>query len=228
METIDGEALPASIRQGYAYVAERADVSFGAWREAMRLGHEAFVESHLAEGREVPTTDRFVDALGRVGVEDAALALELSRVYMGVIREAVRFPEHHPSLLKTLRARARLGLCSNFSHSHTAQEVIDAGGFRQHLDAIVVSDAFGLRKPRREIFESTLAALGVSAGEALHVGDSLRADIGGAVPLGIRTAWVTRRIPDIKHALEDHTGPPPDHTIADLAELPALLDALDR
>jgi len=56
--------------------------------------------------------------------------------------------------------------------------------------------------PVRELaaqVEAVLAELGVAPAETLHVGDSLSADIGGAAPLGIRTAWITRRI--------ERTGP---------------------
>jgi FMN phosphatase YigB (HAD superfamily) len=57
------------------------------------------------------------------------------------------------------------------------------------------------------------------------VGDSLRADVAGAAQLGMRTAWLTRRVKDPRAALAAHEGPAPDFTIADLAELPALLRA---
>ena len=68
-----------------------------------------------------------------------------------------------------------------------------------------------------------LARLGVAPEQALHVGDSLRADVVGAAGLGMRTAWLTRRVKDPRAALEAYTGPAPDFTIRDLAELPGLL-----
>jgi putative hydrolase of the HAD superfamily len=83
----------------------------------------------------------------------------------------------------------------------------------------------GWRKPRREIFEALLGDLGLAPGDVLHVGDNLEADVGGAAALGMRTAWLTRRVSDPSAARERYPGPPPDFTIADLAELPALLDA---
>ena len=69
-----------------------------------------------------------------------------------------------------------------------------------------------------------LDELGVSPAETIHVGDSLRADVGGAAALGIRTVWITRRIADPSAALAAHRGPPPDWSIHDLAELPRLLE----
>ncbi len=74
-----------------------------------------------------------------------------------------------------------------------------------------------------EIFEAALAALGVAPDEAVHVGDSLKADVAGAAALGIRTVWITRRIADPAEALAKYEGPAPDATIADLRELEACL-----
>ena len=90
---------------------------------------------------------------------------------------------------------------------------------------MVVSDAFGLRKPHRDIFGEVIGRLDVSPEETLHVGDSLRADIGGAAGAGIRSVWITRRVRDPRRRLEEHEGPAPDHSIEDLAE---LLDLIER
>jgi hypothetical protein len=43
----------------------------------------------------------------------------------------------------------------------------------------------------------------------------------------MRTAWITRRCPDVAAALHAHRGPRPDHVIRDLAELPPLLGVED-
>ena len=78
---------------------------------------------------------------------------------------------------------------------------------------------------RRANLERVLGDLDVGPHEAIHVGDSLKADVGGASALGIRTVWVTRRVKDPAKALADHPGPKPDHQIADLAEVVEFLDA---
>lgn len=228
MEEYDGRRIPASARTVHALVAENHPVDFGAFQEAMLSGMHAFKESHLSQDREVTTFERFTDALSRVGVDDAELAERMSRTHMGVLKSVVQAPEHHVSVLDALRDRVRIGVCSNFSHSETAHRVLEEAGFASRLDAVVVSDAFGLRKPRREIFEETIARLDVAADEVLHVGDSLRADIGGAANIGLRNVWITRRIRDPEKRLAEHEGPKPDHVIEDLAELTDLIDLIER
>jgi putative hydrolase of the HAD superfamily len=142
---------------------------------------------------------------------------------MGMLVGQVRPVAHHADVLAALRARGvALAVCSNFSHSQTALAVLEAAGLRWHFDAILVSDAVGWRKPRPEIFRATLGALGAAPAETLHVGDSLSADVAGAAALGMRTAWLTRRVPEPEAALAKHEGPRPDHVVADLAQIAEL------
>ncbi len=224
-EEFEGHRIPASIRRVHGAVAERVDIDFGAFAEAVRAGVRDFGESHYAKHREVPTFERFTDTLARVGVTDPELAERMTQIHMAALRATVRVPSHHNEILDALRARVRTGLCSNFSHSETAQGILDVSRLAERLDAVVVSDAVGWRKPHAGIFEEVMDRLGVAPDEVIHVGDSLRADVGGASALGIRTVWITRRIREPDARLSEHEGPHPDHAIADLSELPALLDA---
>ena len=223
-----GKRLPATAPLLHGHVARHAEVDFDTFLETLLEGDRAFVESHYKKGREVPTQVRFADLIGRFGVEDAALVDTMTAEHMGMLRSGVEVLPHHCEVLDELGRSLRLGLCSNFSHTDTALAVLEDAGLRERLEpeALVVSDTCGWRKPRAEIFEEVLERLGVDAHEALHVGDSLRADIGGAAPLGLRNVWITRRIADPEEALAKHEGPAPDHVIGDLSELPALCESL--
>jgi len=63
---------------------------------------------------------------------------------------------------------------------------------RWNVAAIVTSESVRAYKPRPEIFEAALEALGCARQEVLHIGDSLRSDIAGAESLGIPSAWINR------------------------------------
>jgi putative hydrolase of the HAD superfamily len=177
-----------------------------------------------AEGRELPTLERFEAVLARLGIADPALALRMTETHMRLLRAQVTHLAHHPEVLARLRGRVRLAVCSNFSHSPTALRVLEEAGLRWLFDAVIVSDAVGYRKPRAEIFRATLGALGTAPAETLHVGDSLSADVAGAAALGLRTAWLTRAVRDPERARREHTGPAPHHVVSDLAEVAALVE----
>jgi HAD superfamily hydrolase (TIGR01509 family) len=223
---IGGRSLPSTAGALHEVVAAHSDVDFERFVDSLTEVDRVFREARYAQGLELPTLERFEAVIDRLAIDAPELPEILTEIHMGMIRDQVSVPENHQRILGDLARRVRLGLCSNFSHSAMALSLLDDCGFRTHLDALVISDAIGFRKPRAEIFEAVLAELGVAPEEALHVGDSLSADIGGAAPLGIRTAWITRCIADCEAALRAHEGPSPDRVIADLSEIEELLDAL--
>jgi putative hydrolase of the HAD superfamily len=220
-----GKPIPPSAGVLHEAARGRLAVPFEEFATTLAEVDFAFRDSHYAEDREVPTQQRFTALAERLGSADPELPLLLTRVHMGHFRRQVRVPAHHERLLSELARLHAIGLCSNFSHSQTALAILEQAGLARFLSAVAISDAVGLRKPRAEIFEAVLGELGVAPHEALHVGDSLRADVVGAARLGMRTAWITRRVKDPDAALAAHEGPAPDHTIRDLAELPELLGA---
>lgn len=175
-------------------------------------------------GRELPTLERMQLLAARLGIRDPGLPARLTATHMGLFRSQVTPLPHHAEVVAKLKERGlRVAVCSNFSHTQTALRVLEESGLRWLFDSIIVSDAVAWRKPRPEIFRTTLAALDVAPEEALHVGDSLKADVCGAAALGIRTAWVTRRIAVPEDALAAHEGPAPDHVVADLEEVLGLV-----
>ncbi len=222
---IGGRSVPSTAGALYEVVATHSEIDFERFIAVLSEIDRAFRETRHARGLELPTLERFEAVVDRLGIDAPELPGVLTETHMGLIRKQISVPENHKRVLDDLVRRVRLGLCSNFSHSAMALSLLDDCGFRSHLDALVISDAIGIRKPRAEIFEAVLGELGVAPQETLHVGDSLSADIGGAAPLGIRTAWITRCIADREAALRAHEGPSPDHVIADLAEIEGLLDA---
>ena len=121
-------------------------------------------------------------------------------------------------VLTELAARGlTLGVISN---SHRSLEA-----FKEHfkLDALItttVSSAeHGFMKPHRSIFDAALARAGVAADQAVMVGDSLKADIEGALAAGMR-AILLRRSGEVPPRV-----PPGVSVISSLAELLEHMDA---
>jgi HAD superfamily hydrolase (TIGR01549 family) len=220
---IDGRRFPSTAGHLHALVRERADIAWEDFGKALWAVEREVRAPRAEQGRELPTLERMHEILRRLGLDDAPLAERLTDVHMTLLREQVTTLPHHPEVLERLRGKVRLAVCSNFSHSQTALRILEDAGLRWHFDAVLVSDATGYRKPRREIFEATCALLGVPAGETLHVGDHLKLDVAGGSAAGLSTAWLVRRVRDPDAALRDHAGPPPTHVIRDLAEVPGLV-----
>jgi len=223
--TLNGRTFPSTAGLLHAELARHASVTLEEFAAAQRAVVQEVMEPRHKAGRELPTRERFDLVLARLGVARPELAERLTAVHMGLLAGQVRHLAHHAHVLGRLRAHGvQLAVCSNFSHSQTALAILESAGLRWHFDAILVSDAVGFLKPRPEIFRATLGALGSAPEETLHVGDSLSADIAGAAALGMRTAWVTRRVPKTDEALAKHSGPRPDYVVTDLAEVAEIAE----
>ena len=133
----------------------------------------------------------------------------------------VHFPEScvpFPNLfemLQTLRDHGlKLGLVTNGRELIQGRKV-ERLGIRPYLDAVVISETVGTRKPDPRIFSAALAALGVEASATAFVGDNPEADVLGAKRSGLLAVWK-----------RDSFWPEPaeaDWIIDDLAELPAIV-----
>jgi len=93
-------------------------------------------------------------------------------------------------------------------------------GIAGRFAVVVAARDFGVAKPDRAIFAHTVARLGVTPEEVLHVGDDPWLDVDGAARAGLRTCWVNREGRAWPTEL-----PPPDLEVATLAALVAALDA---
>jgi len=88
----------------------------------------------------------------------------------------------------------------------------------KYISAVIVSDAVGLRKPDRKIFELGCKELGATISESVFIGDNPIADIRGAKQAGLKTVYV----PVASH--NDYCEEA-DETVLDLDNLP---DAIKR
>ena len=128
------------------------------------------------------------------GAQEALAALGERGLVLAVVSNTMRTPG---AVLRQLLAAA--DLLTPFAH-------------------LTFSDEVGVRKPGAEIFELTLGKLGVSPGEAVHVGDDAVLDVLGARNAGLRVVHVTAAPPA--------EGPAADVVIESLGALPAAIDAL--
>lgn len=223
---IDGDLVSPTVPALYATLGDAPAISFEAFARTLRGVDREIRRSQYREGREVSTRERFAALARALSLCDDALVESWRSEHLGRLRAQVRAVSHHPELLRVLRARVPIGLCSNFTDTETALGVLDDASLAGCFDALAISETVGWRKPRREIFDALTGGLGVAPREVLHVGDNLDADIAGAAGIGMRTVWVTRRVADPSAAFLRYRGPRPDFTIGDLSELPALVARL--
>ena len=122
--------------------------------------------------------------------------------------------------VRELQARGLvLAVLSNFDRR--LHGLIAAFGLDDAFAAVVPSSEAGAAKPARAAFEQVRRRLGsgaLAAGACLHVGDSVREDVTGALAAGWRAVWLDRDGGDVGVPLPDGAA-----RIATLVDLPGLV-----
>ena len=77
----------------------------------------------------------------------------------------------------------KLGVISNFDYR--LYRILDGLDLTRYFDSITISSEAGFAKPRREVYDAALARAGVTARDAMHVGDSEHLDFAPAAALGM-------------------------------------------
>lgn len=122
-------------------------------------------------------------------VREAVSPARLLPVMLDCLRFSV-YPEV-PSTLAGLRDRGlQLILISNWDIS--LHQVLRTTGLTELIDGAITSAEVGEPKPAPAIFERALELAGEPARSAIHVGDSLAQDVGGALAAGIAPVLLQR------------------------------------
>ena len=201
-------------------------------RYAPGVGPETFwlalvaVSEELAQQRardhlERPSRERFRRALAHVGCAPEVCeegGAVLARVHHRALASATVLPASHAALLDDLRRRHRLAVVSNFDDTAGAYEVLHRHGILARVDAVLVSEGFGLRKPHPLMIDTALRMLDVPGAAGVLVGDTFAEDVLAAHAAGIDAAWIDR---DGRGVPEAET--PPRFVLRALPELRAAL-----
>ena len=206
-----------------ALIESQTGVHISAARAKAAFGAEiAYYVAHSLDGRDVDSLARLRDECARVLHE----ALDEPALDRAVVRQAMldsivfdAYADAARALHALRTGGLKLVVCSNWDCS--LPEALAHAGLFHLLDAIVPSAVVGAAKPDERIFEAALNAAGCRPDEAVHVGDSIDADVAGALASGIAAVLIDR---------DGTRGPPPPGTpvVRTLVELAAALGAGGR
>ncbi len=184
--TLDGTALAWKERMFRLCRAEGVAVTPEQFDPAFYGADDALVGAIPATLSLEETVRRLVARLATaLGLSDAGLVDRIATPFLDGVTRSVR---DHAALLSELAGRYDLGIVSNFYGNLTA--VCTDLGIRSLFRVIVDSEQVGCRKPDPRIFRHALDELGVKAGDATFVGDSLARDMAGARGIGMAHIWL--------------------------------------
>ena len=196
--------------QGVRVDAAKFDAAVAAASFILDEVEEPLYDSSLF----VHYTATIIEQMGGRGAAVVAIAEQIYEQWAGN-HHFEMYDDVAPVLTELAARGLTLGVISN---SHRSLDAFcDHFQLRALITTAVSSAEHGYMKPHPSIFATALAKAGVRAAEAIMVGDSLKADIEGALAAGMR-GILLRRSGEVPAQL-----PAGVRVITSLRDLPALI-----
>jgi putative hydrolase of the HAD superfamily len=144
-------------------------------------------------------------------IGDEALAREMGVLFLESLPTRKLLFPHALEILGWLSAKGyKLHMITN-GFETTQHSKLQHAGMSGYFIEVITSEGSGSLKPHKEIFEYALQRTGAEKKESVMIGDSLEADIQGAINAGIDQVFVNHlRIP---------SSVQPTYTVYSLKEL---------
>jgi putative hydrolase of the HAD superfamily len=149
-----------------------------------RNNHQLWAEYHTGKiTREELRETRFKRTFLQLGLHPH-LPLSFENDYVKLCPTKINlFPQAHETLAY-LQSKYTLHLISN-GFKESSEMKIEKTGIGRYFTHIIISENVGVNKPDKAIFEHALNLAGAAKEESLMIGDSLEADVYGAINFGM-------------------------------------------
>jgi len=154
-----------------------------------RTNHSLWAEYHLGKiSRERLREQRFKNTFIELGVAHEAIPEGFEEDYMRICPAKTHLFPQAEETLRYLSEKYELHLISN-GFKETTELKIDRCGLAAFFKTIVIAEVVGISKPQKAIFEFALNTAGARKEQSLMIGDSIEADIRGAMQFGIDAVY---------------------------------------
>jgi HAD superfamily hydrolase (TIGR01549 family) len=157
-------------------------------------------------------------ALALIGVTRPTVLEELLTRHAQAVARNLRLVDAASEVLDAAAATgAKLAVITN-GPLDAQTDKLRALAILDRFDVVTTSGGAGIMKPDPQIFRLTLDSLGVPVDRAIHIGDNLVSDVGGAKAAGLATVWFN------EHGKSVQPGAPaPDYVVMSLREVRPIL-----
>jgi putative hydrolase of the HAD superfamily len=150
-----------------------------------RNNHQLWAEYHTGKiTKEALRKTRFKKTFLDLGLHPDLIPLSFEEDYVQLCPTKTNLFPHAHETLQYLQSKYTLHLISNGFKESSELKIgnTNIGGYFQH---IIISEIVGVNKPDKAIFEHALNLASAEKNESLMIGDSLEADVYGALNFGI-------------------------------------------
>jgi putative hydrolase of the HAD superfamily len=147
--------------------------------------HQLWADYHLGKiTKEALRETRFKKTFLDLGVSPDAIPAKFEDDYVDICPTKTNlFPQTHETLTY-LQNKYHLHLISNGFKESTEYKVKNTN-LTPYFKNVIISEVVGVNKPDKAIFEYATNKAGTTADESIMIGDSIEADIRGAIGFGM-------------------------------------------
>jgi HAD superfamily hydrolase (TIGR01549 family) len=168
-------------RQLAPAILDEADARYRQLRrEIIEHGNELTAEACLEH----------VFAAMRLQMPDNDVRSGVAEVMRGALAGAAPVPGAVDTVRGIHEAGVPIGIVSSAVFHPFLEWTLESFGIRDAFDVVITSASAGFYKSRAELYVHAAELLGATPERMVHVGDSLRYDVGGASRAGMRTVWL--------------------------------------
>jgi len=150
-----------------------------------RNNHQLWAEYHTGKITKTELREtRFKRTFIELGVHPDVLPVAFEDDYVKLCPTKTNLFPHAHETLQYLKGKYKLHLISNgFKEASTLK--IGNTNLVQYFEQVIISEVVGVNKPDKAIFEHALTVAGAEKHESIMIGDSLEADVYGALNFGM-------------------------------------------
>jgi len=151
--------------------------------------HSLWAQYHLGLiSKELLRAERFRKTFIELGVHPEKVPHQFEEDYVKISPTKTNLFEGAEKVLAYLQKKYTLHIISN-GFRETTLTKMDLSGLNPYFSNVIISEEVGVNKPDKAVFQYALNKANASLEESIMIGDSLEADIYGAMNFGMKAIF---------------------------------------
>lgn len=151
--------------------------------------HQLWADYHLGKiTKDFLRAERFSKTFIQLGILPAAVPHQFEDDYVTLSPTKTNLFEGAETVLRYLQSKYTLHIISN-GFKETTLTKMNLSGLNPYFKNVIISEDVGVNKPNPVIFQYALDQASASKEESIMIGDSLEADIYGALNFGMEAIF---------------------------------------
>jgi len=169
-----------------------------------RNNHQLWADYHLGKiTKEALRETRFKKTFLDLGLDESVIPAQFEDDYVNICpTKSNLFPQTHETL-SYLKQKYKLHLISNGFKESTEYKVKNTH-LTPYFENVIISEVVGINKPDKVIFQYAVDKAGTHSNESLMIGDSIEADVRGALNFGMDAIYFNPNFTEIPEDINWH------------------------